>query len=90
MEKVQSSDPETARTLNFIAGALLFHAAANGRNSLAGRLDAEELFRAVTVLETRDQAELAAFVSSFHPQIALAGPDQLLLPPHAHVEPRRR
>ncbi|HMF61311.1 MAG TPA: SIR2 family protein [Vicinamibacterales bacterium] len=70
MERVQSFDSETAKTLNFIAGALLFHGAANGQNPLSGRLDAEELFRAVTVLETRDQAELAAFVTSFHPQIA--------------------
>lgn len=75
VESIQRSDTRASEVLNFVSGALLFHASIKGANPLATRIDAESLYRALEVLERRDDAELAAFVGAYHPRVGhLAGP----------------
>jgi hypothetical protein len=51
VEYIQQSHARTAAVLNFVSGALLFHASIKGANPTATRIDAESLYRAMDVLE---------------------------------------
>jgi len=65
----ERGDNETLEVVSFVVGGLLFHEAINGRNPLEAKIDSEALFRSVELLGNRTEAELAAFVSSWHPRI---------------------